>query len=213
SVDRAVVVAGITKFLRAIAAVESVEGVTQSCLEASEVRRVVVNRVVNTTAAESCVVIAKGRTDRSRAIGQAERAGYTGAPHEAQVGRAAQGQAASLSAFQTDVGVTAEQATIVGVVTIINGDTAFQDEQGFQAVAEIFNATDAPAGLSAQTAIDAVGFHTIDFRMVKTSINQTVQRDRALCLGGACKASQHGGSKKRFFHWMFLHSFEFMTSL
>src|SRR5690606_9084038 len=143
-----------------------------------------------------CVVISHEVGGFTAAIAQTKRVTQTTNPAEAEVGLTAHAQLTGGAAGQANGGFTTEQ-TASQVVAVINSNCAFQRENGFQAVAEVFNTPDAAAGLRCVAAVDTGGARlAVKFVVVQASINDTVQRNGGLGVCGTSKASkQRGGDK------------------
>ena len=108
--------------------------------------------------------------------------------------------------FQVDDGFTAEKATTLTELTVITGETVFEDETGLHAVAEFFRALDRNAGTGVLTSLhlESVSIirNTVDgilifpIMEVETRVDTTGDRD-VRSHGRASKGAESSDSNER----------------
>src|SRR5690606_13336209 len=147
--------------------------------------------------------------DRSFFEGCTEGAGDAAQELCSQVVLTTEFQITPSVAGQTDRSMTTEQtATVVGL-TISQVETAFQLENCFQAVAQIFCTLQTPAVARLNAVVEtSAGSLAVTCSVVlffelcvaDTSINDTVQGNRCYCLSNASEADGKSSSEQSLFH-------------
>src|SRR5690606_32116045 len=184
-----------------------VEGVTNTELEAGEVRGLVHDHVVPTDGVNRT----EGGTDVGLAETLSER--IDGAEVlGADVGLTTDVELTPGVATQAEGGVTTEQTTTLLLVTGAEVEAAFDLENSLQAVTHIFGAAQAPAvaGLNAIDHASLAGLEavTLDLLVADTTVQDTVQGHGRFCLSNAGEAERKTSSEQSLFHVRNLRRFE-----
>ena len=204
----------VAELISSLVVAVSLEGVHDGSLQAGELRGLIGNRIVvagSARKAEDIIVAAvEGISDGVNDVIGAGSSGETTHAAEAQRTEVRVDGERSLT---TEDAVLALGRTILGERAVISIEAAFELEADLQAVAEVFNALDAPTGAGVNAALEAEGVGifrgAVDLLMVRVVveeavINHAVKRDVS---SGSCtgKSAEHRESSKGLLHFRKSH--------